>query len=93
MPQILNAPNLAEPADPEPADRRDDGETTMHTWYQCSGGRRGRILTQNSRLTPTAPSGVQAMMSASPVIRPSRKDDAMRDSIGGGRATAWRERS
>jgi hypothetical protein len=36
------------------------------------------------------------MMSASPVIRPSPKDDEMKDSTGtgaGGRASAWRERS
>jgi hypothetical protein len=34
------------------------------------------------------------MMWASPVIRPSPKDDEMKDSTGsGGRATAWPERS
>jgi hypothetical protein len=34
------------------------------------------------------------MMSASPVIRPSPKDDEMKGSTGGGgRAIAWRERS
>ena len=33
------------------------------------------------------------MMSASPVIRPSPKDDEMKDSTGGGGASAWRERS
>ena len=66
----------------------------MQAWCQRNGGRPGRILTQNSRFTPAAPSGAAAMMWASPVIRPSPKDDEMKDSTGsGGRATAWRERS